>query len=145
LIIGDALRFIDPIFSTGVDVAAYSAKFAFEALEQVLSGQDERRAWAGYEQSVSGGIDVWYQFTSLFYKLQNLFTLFAVRDRYREQVVRILQGNPYLPESLERAREMISLMQESYETVMGQPGSLLRPGALKRADGRSVADAQRLA
>jgi hypothetical protein len=29
--------------------------------------------------------------------------------------------------------------------VMGQPGSLLRPGALKRADGRSVADAQRLA
>jgi 1H-pyrrole-2-carbonyl-[peptidyl-carrier protein] chlorinase len=130
LIIGDALRFIDPIFSTGVDVAAYSAKFAFEALEEALSGGDEAPAWATYERRVSDGVDVWYQFTSLFYKLQNLFTLFAVRERYREQVVRILQGNPYMPESLERAREMISLMQESYGTVMRQPGSLLRPGAL---------------
>jgi hypothetical protein len=130
LVIGDALRFIDPIFSTGVDVAAYSALFAFEAVEHVLSGGDESAAWGLYEKRVSDGVDVWYQFTSLFYRLQNLFTLFAVRDRYREQVVRILQGNPYLPESLDRARGMISLMQRSYEQVMRQPANLLRPGAL---------------
>jgi len=140
LIIGDALRFIDPIFSTGVDVAAYSALFASEALEHALSGGDEGSEWARYERRVSDGVDVWYQFTSLFYRLQNLFTLFAVRERYREQVVRILQGNPYMPESLERAREMISVMQESYEGVMGQPANLLRPGALRAADDRSEVD-----
>ncbi len=81
LIIGDALRFIDPVFSTGVDVAAYSATFAFDAIQQALSGADEPAEWARYENRVSGGVDVWYQFTSLFYRLQNLFTLFAVRDR----------------------------------------------------------------
>jgi 1H-pyrrole-2-carbonyl-[peptidyl-carrier protein] chlorinase len=139
LIVGDALRFIDPIFSTGVDVAAYSATFAFDALGQALSGGDEPAAWASYERRVSDGVEVWYEFTSLFYKLQNLFTLYAVRDRYREQVVRILQGNPYLPESLDRAREMISLMQRSYERVMSEPSHLLRPGALGAANRRSVA------
>ena len=36
----------------------------------------------------------------------------------------------FLPESLQRAREMIALMQESYERVMSDPGNLLRPGAL---------------
>ena len=41
---------------------------------------------------------------ALFYKLQNLFTIFAVKKRFREQVVRILQGNLYIPESLARAR-----------------------------------------
>jgi flavin-dependent dehydrogenase len=145
LVIGDALRFIDPIFSTGVDVAAYSALFAFEAVEHVLSGGDESAAWGLYEKRVSDGVDVWYQFTSLFYRLQNLFTLFAVRDRYREQVVRILQGNPYLPESLDRARGMISLMQRSYKQVMRQPANLLRPGALRAAGESSGTDAQHAA
>ena len=145
LIIGDALRFIDPVFSTGVDVAAYSATFAFDAIQQALSGADEPAEWARYEQRVSGGVEVWYQFTSLFYRLQNLFTLFAVRDRHREKVVRILQGNPYLPESLERAREMISLMEQSYEQVMGQPSNLLRPGALSEATEGAGADAQHAA
>jgi FADH2 O2-dependent halogenase len=142
LIVGDALRFIDPIFSTGVDVAAYSALFASEALGEAFSGGDEGSEWARYERRVSDGVDVWYQFTSLFYRLQNLFTLFAVRERYREQVVRILQGNPYMPESLDRAREMISLMQRSYEDVTGQPANLLQPGALRAAGDRSGVDIQ---
>ncbi len=59
--------------------------------------------------------------------------------------MRILQGNPYLPESLERAREMISLMEQSYEQVMRQPSNLLRPGALSAAADRSAVDAQHAA
>lgn len=130
LVIGDALRFVDPVFSTGVDVAAYSATFAFDAITAILGGADEGAVGEQYERQVMDGVEVWYEFISLFYKLQNLFTLFAVRSRHREQVVRILQGNPYIPESLERAQELISVMRESYETVMNQPSNLLRPGAL---------------
>ena len=145
LLIGDALRFVDPIFSTGVDVACYSALYAFEAIDAAFKGHDEREAFSAYEHRVSDGVQAWYDLIALFYKLQNLFTYFAVLDAYRERVVRILQGNLYQPESLERAREMITLMEEAYSTIMANPDNLLRPGALTPLTGKakSVADAQK--
>lgn len=133
MLVGDALRFVDPIFSTGVDVATYSATFAFEAIHEVLEGADEGEALAAFERRVTEGVDAWYDLISLFYRLQNLFTFFAVKREFREKVVRILQGNVYMPESLERAREMIALMQGTYERVAEQPDNLLLPGALARA------------
>jgi FADH2 O2-dependent halogenase len=132
LMVGDASRFVDPVFSTGVDVAAYSALHAFDALDQSLRGQSEEAAFERYTERIGDGVDAWYDLIVLFYKLQNLFTLYAVDRRYREKVVRILQGNLYLPESRERARELIALMRESYEEIMSQPTNLLRPGALSR-------------
>jgi flavin-dependent dehydrogenase len=131
LLVGDALRFVDPIFSTGVDVAAYSATYAFDAIEASLNGGTEDAAFAEYERRVSDGVEAWYDLIALFYKLQNLFTLFAVKKRYRENVVRILQGNLYMPETLGRAREMISLMEQAYERIAAQPGNLLQAGALE--------------
>src|SRR5207247_2969625 len=104
LLVGDALRFVDPVFSTGVDVAMYSANYGFEAIDAVLKGeQDEQAALASYEQRVGAGVQAWYDLIAMFYKLRNLFTAYAVRKRFREQVVRILQGNLYIPESLSRA------------------------------------------
>lgn len=132
LMIGDALRFVDPIFSTGVDVATYSALYAFEAIDRAFTGQGERAALQEYERRVTDGVDAWYDLIALFYKLQNLFTLYAVKQEYRERVVRILQGNLYIPESLQRAREMISMMEDSYERIMAQPSNLLHPETLSR-------------
>jgi flavin-dependent dehydrogenase len=128
------LRFVDPIFSTGVDVASYSALYAFEAIDAVLSGADPGRAMAAYESRISDGVEAWYELISLFYRLQNLFTLFAVKKAYRETVVRILQGNLYMPESLERAREMIAVMKDAHARVTSDPSSLLLPGALASHD-----------
>lgn len=133
LLIGDALRFVDPIFSTGVDVAAYSALYAFEAIDAAMKGDDEEHAFKEYERRVGDGVEAWYDLIALFYKLQNLFTAFAVRKRFREKVVRILQGNLYMPDSLERAREMIAFMEDAYQKVMADPDNLLRVGALDPA------------
>jgi len=132
LMVGDAFRFVDPIFSTGVDVATYSAAYAFEAIDQILRGASEGDAFEAYERTVTDGVEAWYDLISLFYKLQNLFTLFAIRRDYREHVVRILQGNLYMPETLQRARAMISIMEASYERIIAQPDNLLHPGALTR-------------
>jgi flavin-dependent dehydrogenase len=132
LLIGDALRFVDPVFSTGVDVASYSALYAFDSVEKVLSGGDEETAFAEYEHRISDGVDAWYDIISLFYKLQNLFTIFAVDRRFREKVVRILQGNIYIPESLQRAREIIAMMNAAHARITAQPSSLLRRGAIAR-------------
>ncbi|MGH2791319.1 MAG: NAD(P)/FAD-dependent oxidoreductase [Actinomycetota bacterium] len=130
MLIGDALRFVDPIFSTGVDVASYSALFAYEAIDKTLSGGNEADAFAEFETRVGEGVEAWYELIAHFYKLQNLFTAFAVRERFREKVVRILQGNLYVPESLQRAKEMIAEMDRSYEMIMADENNLLRPGAL---------------
>jgi flavin-dependent dehydrogenase len=130
LLVGDALRSVDPVFSTGVDVAMHSANHAFEAVQAVFGGQAEAEALADYERRVGQGVQAWYELVELFFKLRNLFAAFAVRKRFREKLVRILQGNLYMPESLRRAREMIELMEESYRKVEGNPASLLRPGAL---------------
>lgn len=143
LLVGDALRFVDPIFSTGVDVAAYSALYAFEAITASFDGSEEAGALADYEDRVSKGVDAWYDLIALFYRLQNLFTVFAVRKRFREKVVRILQGNLYMPDSLQRAREMIETMQDSYEKVMADPDNLLRAGALDATARRPKALASR--
>src|SRR5262249_3106093 len=83
---------------------------------------------------VSDGVQAWYDLIALFYKLQNLFTYFAVNKQYRENVVRILQGNLYQPEMLQRARDMIAIMDETYERIMANPSNLLRPWALAPKD-----------
>jgi 1H-pyrrole-2-carbonyl-[peptidyl-carrier protein] chlorinase len=147
LLVGDSLRFVDPVFSTGVDVAMYSANYAFEAIESILKGEvGEEDALRAFERRVGEGVQAWYDLISLFYKLRNLFTSFAVRKRFRERVVRILQGNLYMPESLQRAREMIDIMEESFQTITADPENLLAPGALvpgndRRQVGKTVSPA----
>lgn len=130
LLVGDALRFVDPVFSTGVDVASYSALHAYEAIAGALGGACESAAFERYERRVTDGVDAWYELISLFYRLQNLFTYFAIKRDFREKVIRVLQGNLYQADTLERARDMISVMRQTHERIMAQPTNLLRPGAL---------------
>jgi len=130
VLVGDALRFVDPVFSTGVDVAMYSANYGFEAIDSILRGtQGEADALAHYDRTIGDGVEAWYELIAMFYKLRNLFTASAVRRRFREKVVRILQGNLYTPEALERAREMIDWMHSAYD-LSTDPDNLLAPGAL---------------
>jgi FADH2 O2-dependent halogenase len=130
---GDAFRFVDPIFSSGVDVALNAASFAHEAIVESLHGTDEAEAFAAYGQKLNAGVDVWYETTRLFYELQQLFGRFAMDRRYAEDVARSLQGNPYNPVNQERARRLLAAMQHDYEQIMQDPANLLRPGALTPA------------
>lgn len=138
MLIGDALRFVDPIFSSGVDVALFSAKYAYEAITRAWSTASNGAAFQAYEQRIQTGVDVWYDLISMFYKLQNLLTRYATSRRYREQIVRTLQGNPYLPETQERARRLIADMQASYEEVLSDPANILRPWAIDPHRDRAI-------
>lgn len=122
LLLGDAVRFVDPIFSTGIDVAAFSALYAAQAIGGALRGEDERLLMRDWETKVTAGIDVWYELISLFYRLQNLFTFFAVKPSTRDSVVRILQGNPYSPDTLPAARVMIERMKLAQARLTAEPG-----------------------
>lgn len=127
LLIGDALRFVDPIFSSGVDVALFSAQYAWETLTGAWKTGREQKLFDEYQGRVETGVDYWYELISTFYKLQNLVSLYATRPRWREQIVRTLQGNPYIPETQQRARVLLDAMHTSYEQIMGNPTNLLRP------------------
>jgi FADH2 O2-dependent halogenase len=130
LLVGDALRFVDPIFSSGVDVALFSSLYAYETLTEAWKTGDEGRLFAAYQDRLETGVDVWYDLIAMFYKLQNLLTRYATSPHTREQIIRTLQGNPYLPETQQRARALLASMQESYEQVIRDPDSLLRPWAM---------------
>jgi FADH2 O2-dependent halogenase len=129
MLIGDALRFVDPIFSSGVDVALYSARFAFDAISSALDGGDEAGPMRAYSDRVRSGVQIWYELTDLFYRLQLLFTWFMISRDHRAELVRVLQGNPYLPDTQRTARRLIERMREAHDTIMANPNSLLRSSA----------------
>jgi FADH2 O2-dependent halogenase len=130
MLIGDAMRFVDPIFSSGVDVAMYSASFAHKAIVDSWNGTEEREAFEAYAATVTDGVDVWYEVTDIFYKLQALCGRYAMDARYREDIARALQGNPYAKVNGDRARGLLADMWQTYDQVMRDPENLLRPGAL---------------
>ncbi len=127
MLVGDSLRFVDPIFSSGVDVALFSSKYAYETIRKAWATGDEAAAFADYQSRVETGVDTWYELISTFYRLQNLVTMYATRPKWREQIVRTLQGNPYLPDTQERAKKLLVAMNESYDKILQSPGNLLRP------------------
>jgi FADH2 O2-dependent halogenase len=127
LLVGDALRFVDPIFSSGVDVALFSALYAYETITEAWKTGNEEKAFEEYQGRVETGVDYWYELISMFYKLQNMVTRYATRPKWRELIVRTLQGNPYLPETQARARVLLDDMQQTYDIAMHNPSSLLRP------------------
>jgi FADH2 O2-dependent halogenase len=95
-LIGDAARFVDPIFSSGVSIALNSGRFVARALEQVVSGKKpEPEALAEYESTIRNGVGIWYEFISSYYRLLPLFTLFIRNPDYRQQVHLLLQGAVY--------------------------------------------------
>lgn len=96
LLIGDAARFVDPIFSSGISVALHSAKFASERIIHALEINDFRKeVFAPYEEKLKQGVEIWYEFIRLYYKLLPLFTYFIQIPEYRLQVFRLLQGEVF--------------------------------------------------
>lgn len=96
VLIGDAARFVDPIFSSGVSVALYTAKYASERIKIAVEKNDfSQEVLMPYEQKVRGGVGTWYEFIRLYYKVLPLFTYFIQRKEYRIEVLRLLQGEVY--------------------------------------------------
>jgi FADH2 O2-dependent halogenase len=107
LLVGDAARFVDPIFSSGVSVAVHGAKNAAEQIRAAIALNDfSEAALKPYEDKMRSGVGIWYEFIRLYYKLLPLFTLFIQSNKYREQVHRLLQGEVYDKEEVPVLRAM---------------------------------------
>jgi FADH2 O2-dependent halogenase len=114
MLIGDAARFVDPIFSSGVSIAMHGAKNAAEQIQIALELNDFSEAvFKPFEVKMRAGVDIWYEFIRLYYKLLPLFTIFMQSKKYREQVHRLLQGEVYDKKEV----PVLEAMRQYIETV----------------------------
>ena len=96
LLVGDAARFVDPVFSSGVSVAMESAKRAAEAIIKALAcGDVSARSFADYERTIRAGVAIWREFIHLYYQLPPLFLDLITRPEARWQLTQLLQGDVY--------------------------------------------------
>ncbi|MDQ3697405.1 MAG: tryptophan 7-halogenase [Gemmatimonadota bacterium] len=117
MMVGDAGRFVDPIFSTGVSIALNSSRFAHkDVLGALETGNFGRESFSNYATTIRLGTQNWYDFISVYYRLNVLFTYFICDNRYRLDVLKLLQGDVYEakePAVLGKMREMVSSVEQN--------------------------------
>lgn len=124
MLVGDAARFVDPIFSSGVSVAMHSAKFAVEQLVTAFEAKNTTAEMLKpYEEKIKQGTEIWYDFITLYYRLLPIFTVFISKPEYRLQVIQLLQGNVYD----RKAAGVLEDMRTFIETVENTKGHILQP------------------
>jgi 1H-pyrrole-2-carbonyl-[peptidyl-carrier protein] chlorinase len=117
VMVGDAARFVDPIFSTGVSIALNSSRFASRDIIRAMeSGNLSRSSFSEFEDTIRRGTRNWYNFISVYYRLNVLFTAFILDPRYRLDVLKLLQGDVYdegEPAVLARMREIVTEVEQN--------------------------------
>ncbi|RJQ75872.1 tryptophan 7-halogenase [Amycolatopsis panacis] len=72
VLVGDAACFVDPVFSSGVHLATYSALLAARSLNSVLAGEvDEERSFAEFEARYRHEYSLFYEFLVSFYDMNS--------------------------------------------------------------------------
>ncbi|TCO60808.1 NAD(P)/FAD-dependent oxidoreductase [Actinocrispum wychmicini] len=124
VLIGDAARFVDPIFSSGVSVALNSARIACKDIVAAhKEGDYSRERFATFEGKLRRAVRNWYEFISIYYRLNILFTAFVQDPRYRIDVVKMLQGDFYDGEE----PAALKVMRETIVAVENDPSHLWHP------------------
>jgi flavin-dependent dehydrogenase len=117
VLIGDAARFVDPIFSTGVSIALNGARFASQDIIRAAeTGDFGKQSFETYETTMRRGTNNWYNFISVYYRLNVLFTAFILDPQYRLDVLKLLQGDVYdeeQPPVIEKMKEIVSQVERN--------------------------------
>ncbi|HEX05668.1 MAG TPA: NAD(P)/FAD-dependent oxidoreductase [Bacteroidetes bacterium] len=122
LLVGDAARFVDPIFSSGVSIALNAARFASLDIAEAIKNNDYRRSsFSAYEAVLRCGARNWHEFISVYYRLNVLFTYYVNDKKYRLAIIKLLQGDVYdeeEPEVLRLMREAVSAVESNKDHVL---------------------------
>ncbi|MCP2248813.1 NAD(P)/FAD-dependent oxidoreductase [Lentzea aerocolonigenes] len=123
VMIGDAARFVDPIFSSGVSIALSTARLAAHDIVAAFKDDNfEKAQFAEYERLQRLGTKNWYEFISIYYRLNILFGAFVQDPRYRLDVLQLLQGDMY-----EENPKALAAMREVVTEVENDPGHVWHP------------------
>jgi flavin-dependent dehydrogenase len=110
--IGDAHRFIDPIFSFGLYMSMWEAEKAAKVIKGYLNGEnrDAANPFAEYELYLEKGIDVLEDMIDTFWEYPLAFALF-MHQRYRGQMLDIFAGRLHERQPSEALVEMRRLLK----------------------------------
>lgn len=112
-LVGDAARFVDPIFSSGVSIALNSAKLAAKAIIGAKdSGAFPKSIFDDYEATMRRGTRNWHSFITVYYRLNVLFTWCLMNEKYRLDILKLLQGDVYDEEEPPVLAEMRKIVEE---------------------------------
>jgi FADH2 O2-dependent halogenase len=79
-----------------VSIALNSARLACaDIIAAAGAGRFGKECFQTYQSTVRRGTRNWYEFISLYYRLNILFTAFVQDPRYRIDVLKLLQGDLY--------------------------------------------------
>ncbi|MEW5988086.1 MAG: NAD(P)/FAD-dependent oxidoreductase [Chloroflexota bacterium] len=94
--LGDAHRFVDPIFSFGLIVAMKEAELGAKAIKDYLEGKDRDKPnpLAEYQRFVDNGMDVFEDMIDLFWEYPIVFALF-INHRYPGEMIDCLAGRMF--------------------------------------------------
>lgn len=93
--VGDAAGFMDPIFSSGVYVAMYSARLASQAvLASLAAGNDGRKRFKSYETKILAAMDLYWEMIEGFYTRPFMELFMEPRRKFQlpDAIVAILAG-----------------------------------------------------
>jgi flavin-dependent dehydrogenase len=95
--IGDAHRFIDPIFSFGIYLAIREANFAADAIARYFAGagRDEPNPFAAHQSLCESGMDVIQDLMDAFWDQPLAFAVLAHRQHV-EEIIDIFAGRIYM-------------------------------------------------
>ena len=99
LAVGDAIAFVDPIFSSGVFIAMRSAELAAQAiLPAFADGRFRARRFAAYERRVWRGVAPFFKFIHKYYEPSFLDLFLQPREKFGmvRAVLNVLSGGAFI-------------------------------------------------
>jgi flavin-dependent dehydrogenase len=99
LAVGDAIAFVDPIFSGGVHIAMQSGELAARAVDAALTdGRFQARRFRPYARTLWGGLRPFFKFIHKYYEPAFLELFLQPRARFGmlEAVLSVLSGGAFL-------------------------------------------------
>ena len=146
VLVGDAACFIDPVFSSGVHLATYSALLAARSINTVLRGDvDEARAFTEFERRYRAEFENFYGFLVSFYDVhqdeRSYFwrarKILNTTERANEAFVRLISGFSTVESTIFETASRVSAQMKAFETS-GSRDALGRIEELGRPNPRAI-------
>lgn len=112
MLVGDALGFIDPMYSTGLFLTMLSAELAADAIDVGLATSEPQPDLAGYSTRYQAAFDRFLILVRAFYSEGFRFGEFAKNDEYRKGLVDLLTGIVDSPAAHEVSRALASTLHD---------------------------------
>jgi len=146
VLVGDAACFIDPIFSSGVHLATYSALLAARSINTVLRRDaDELRAFTEFERRYRAEFENVYGFLVSFYDVhqdeQSYFwrarKILNTTERENEAFVRLISGFSTVESNIFETATRVSAHMKAFE-ASGSRETLSRIEELARPNPKAI-------